>query len=164
MPTTYEKIATTTLGSTNATITFSSIASTYTDLRIVLVATTDSAANPLIRFNNDTATNYSRTMLAGSGSSASSSQSSNQTSIVGGQGGFNASEPTIVEIDIFSYAGGTNKTCLIGWSGDRNGSGNVARFVGLWRDTTAINRVDLIVSGAVFQTGTTATIYGILKA
>ena len=36
MATTYEPIATTTLGSAAASITFSSIAGTYTDLRLVL--------------------------------------------------------------------------------------------------------------------------------
>jgi hypothetical protein len=164
MPATYEKIATTTLGSSSATITFSSIGSGYTDLRLVLTGTTNTAANPLIRFNNDTGSNYSRTMLTGDGTSATSSRNTSATSINGGQGGFDTTIPSFAEIDIFSYAGGTNKTCLIAWSGDLNGSGNVARIVGLWRDTTAINRVDLIVSGAVFNTGTTATIYGILKA
>jgi len=75
MPATYEPIATTTLGSAAATITFSTIAATYTDLRLTLVFTTSvGGANVFFRFNGDTGTNYSYTSLEGSGSAASSSR------------------------------------------------------------------------------------------
>jgi hypothetical protein len=49
MPATYEPIATTTLGGAAATITFSSISSAYTDLRIVLVGTTTASVVPALR-------------------------------------------------------------------------------------------------------------------
>jgi hypothetical protein len=68
-------------------------------------------------------------------------------------------------IDIFSYAGSTFKTCLITRSSDQNGSGEVMREVSLWRNTAAITTIlfRLSTSGN-YATGTTATIYGILKA
>ena len=59
---TYEPIATQTLASAAATITFSSIAATYTDLRLIF-AKPIGGSSLLLRFNSDTATNYSWTYL-----------------------------------------------------------------------------------------------------
>jgi hypothetical protein len=74
MATTYEKIATTTLGSASSTITFNSIAASWTDLRIVLVSVNDaSSTQPVeMRFNSDSGTNYSTTNLYGNGGNAGS--------------------------------------------------------------------------------------------
>jgi hypothetical protein len=73
---TYEAIATQTLGSAAASVTFSSIPSTYTDL--VLVCNFETSSNAIagvyIQFNGDTSTNYSSTNLIGNGSTAESSR------------------------------------------------------------------------------------------
>lgn len=166
MATTYEKIATTTLGTAGATITFSSISSAYTDLRLVLVSVGSLAgtSNVFVQFNGDTGSNYSRTILNGSGASAASFRSSSQASINIGQGGLDDTQPTFCAIDLFSYTGSTYKTILFAWNQDLNGSGNVMRGVGLWQSTSAVNEVKLFVNGMNFNTGTTATLYGILKA
>ena len=71
-----------TLGGTTASVTFSSIPSTYNDLRLVVSARGDTAAYPVaikIAFNGDSATNYSYTNLLGDGSAGSSSKASSQT-------------------------------------------------------------------------------------
>jgi hypothetical protein len=161
MATTYDKIATTTLGSANSTITFSSISSAYTDLRLVFYIN-GTGSLPIIRFNNDATSLYSRTRIEGQGSSATSNRASSATSIplfVGGAG-----VNSFHTVDVFSYAGGTNKTSLIGIYEDANGSGYVGLQVGLWRDTSAITRIDLIDISSTFAAGSTATLYGILKA
>jgi hypothetical protein len=168
MATTYEKIATTTLGSAAATIEFTSISSAYTDLRIVLVATTDTGGkSPQLRFNSDSGTNYSMTELTGNGSSAATNQQTNrnQVDLYYSGSGTSATIPMMWTIDIFSYAGSTFKTCLITRSSDQNGSGEVMREVSLWRNTAAITTIlfRLSTSGN-YATGTTATLYGILKA
>jgi hypothetical protein len=49
MATTYEKIATTTLGTAAATFTFSSIPATYTDLRLVVVMQVDTGNTCLVQ-------------------------------------------------------------------------------------------------------------------
>jgi hypothetical protein len=163
MATTYEKIATTTLGSASATITFNSIAASWTDLRIVLVGTTETAGGFAIRFNSDSGTNYSRTALYGTGSVAGSQTNTNDAQLR--IANINSSNPSLITCDVFSYAGSTYKTALGEGSDDRNGSGVVARNVGLWRNTAAITSITLIeVNGYNFATGTTATLYGILKA
>ena len=163
MPATYEPIATQTLGSAAATITFSSIAASWTDLRVVVIGTVATAGAVAIRFNSDSGSNYSRTILFGNGSTASSARSTSQTSFV--IANINSSNPSLITCDVFSYAGATFKTALGEGSDDRNGSGVVARAVGLWRNTAAITTITLIeANGANFSIGTTATLYGIKAA
>jgi hypothetical protein len=162
MPVTYEPIATTTLGSAG-NITFSSIPSTYTDLRVVCVAT--GSGNFGARLNGDTGANYSRTDLIGSGTAISSFKpGSQQTYIVvdnalSGLG----STPYLFTLDIFSYAGSTNKSTLITANEDNNGSGYVSYQVSLWNSTSAINSVTVLGS-SFLSAGTIATLYGIKNA
>lgn len=168
MPTTYEPIATTTLSSAAASITFSSISSAYTDLRVVFVvnaSTTGVYADFLL--NNDSGTNYSNTRVYGNGTSALSASSTNATRILPlGLGGIsNASnEFNLLTLDLFSYAGSTYKTCLTTSQSDKNGSGYVERTVALWRSTSAVNRIDINATSGNFSVGTTATLYGIKNA
>lgn len=171
MALTYEPIATTTLGSAAATITFSSIPATYTDLRLVvtsyLVYTSSDQDRVGIQFNSDTSTNYSRTEIRGNGSSAVSARDTSATSI--GFGYVPISNTSnywgIATADIFSYAGSTYKTLLGTGTADRNGAGVVSNTVGLWRSTSAINSINLLnANGFNFIAGTTATLYGIKNA
>ena len=169
MPATYEKIATTTLGSNAASITLSSIPATYTDLRLIITAKNVSSGDDIqLQFNGDTATNYSYTNLTGDGASATSSRSTSNTRIYATAGGnMSTTNFGLATIDIFSYAGSTFKTCLIMGSFDNNGSGWTEADVGLWRSTSAINSIYIFSGGTAatfFSTGTTATLYGILKA
>ena len=165
MPTTYEKIATTTLSSAATDITFSSISSAYTDLRLVFVGVGSSAGDiPAIRFNSDTATNYSRTYLTGNGTAASSNRTTSSNRIACGDAGDSTTIPSFNTVDIFSYTGSTYKTALIESSEDQNGSGKVTRTVGLWRSTSAITSITVFNPSYNLGAGYTATLYGILKA
>ena len=165
MAVTYEPISTNTLSSATSTITFSSIPATYTDLVFVLTFTTTTASQDTnLQFNGDTATNYSRTVLSGSGAAVSSARQSSVAQIQIGNNNFSSTTiPQMISINVFSYAGSTNKTASCVISADTNGSGAVERSVGLWRSTSAITSMSLISTGS-FATGTSATLYGILKA
>ena len=166
MPATYEKIQSTTLGSAQASISFTSIPSTFTDLRLTVTSVPSGSIQYGLRFNNDSSSLYSLTELVGNGSSAASDRDTNDTSLY-----FNYFTPTgstipaFMTADIFSYAGSTNKTSLLTWNNDRNGAGDIVIYtVGLYRSTSAINRLDIILTSGTMGTGTTATLYGILKA
>jgi len=164
MAATYEPIATTTLGTSASTITFSSIPATYTDLRVVFATAGQSAsATTQLRFNNDSTTIYSRTTLIGDGASATSGRTTSGTNITLGNA-LDSTNPSLLTADVFSYAGSTNKTVLANINNDRNGTGFVSNLVGLYASTTAISRVDLICNGGTYNTGTTATLYGIKNA
>ena len=164
MPATYEPIATTTLGSSASSITFSSIPATYTDLRLALygIASSGNFLAPGCRFNSDTGSNYSYTTIFGDGSAAGSGRTTSTTSIAFvTQFSITSSTGGFVTADVFSYAGSTNKTVLTTGSVDLNGSGEVERIVGLWRNTAAITTLTLTGS---YGAGTTATLYGLKNA
>lgn len=165
MAVTYEPIATTTLGSAAATITFSSISGSYTDLRLVLVATGSSAGSQVkLQFNSDTATNYSQTYLYGDGSAAASTRDTSKAFCWVDVVGLSTTIPHLYDINIFSYAGSTNKTCLTMTQEDNNGSGYTNAFVNLWRNTAAITTITLTSTTGNFAIDTSATLYGITKA
>jgi len=160
---TYTPIATQTLGSAAASITFSSIPGTYTDLRLVLTCTTSAQDEIAIQFNADTATHYSATSLGGTGVTAVSSNATTQSNIeINFTGATNTTGPALFTVDAFSYAGGTNKTVVASVANDGNGSGSVELTVGLWRSTSAITSIKVfLVNANNFNTGTIATIWGI---
>ena len=162
MAITYDRIATTTLGSAAANITFSSITSAYTDLKLVVSCLLTATQDVYLRINGDTATNYSQTYLKGDGSAASSGRQTSQTWIFMDES--QTTIPTFYDINIFSYAGSTNKTGLLASSADRNGTGYTDRKVFLWRSTSAITSLTIVPNVTTLKAGTTATLYGILKA
>lgn len=167
MPATYEPIATANISGVTS-YDFTSIPATYTDLKLVVVARTNTADNLSIRINSDTGTNYSETGLMGNGTSATSWRRTSTTYIrpTNGVGTPTAANTfMLATFDFMSYAGATNKTILIAAANDQNGSGDVVREVGLWRNTAAITAIQVLTNfAATFQTGTTATLYGIKSA
>jgi hypothetical protein len=118
--TSFDSIATTTVGSGGAaSVTFSSIPSTYTHLQIRGIARTNrsAAAQDAIRyrFNSDSGSNYTLHYLLGNGSAASAGASTSNTS--GYMDGFTMSDSLAnsfgaFNLDILDYAN-TNKykTC-----------------------------------------------------
>lgn len=167
MPATYEPIATTTLGSNAATITFSAISSAYTDLRLVLVSPGFSANDfPNFRINNDTGTTYSLTRLRGDSSTTTSSRMSTVTNWQPMNAAITSGISFFLTLDINSYSLSTiNKTGLITYSANENTVGNVGRCIALYRANDVIDRIDIRTNnGNSYTTGTTATLYGILKA
>jgi hypothetical protein len=165
MPQTYEPIATTTLGSTSATINFTSIPASYTDLRVVLTCTSTSGSAIRYRFNSDTATNYSFLTMYANATSVQASQASSQTDIYLAGWAFSpsATVPAFYAIDIFNYASSSFKTTLHTTQANYPGGGILERVAGIYRSTSAITAVNLF-AGTSFGVGTTATLYGILKA
>jgi hypothetical protein len=163
MPATYESIATTTLGTTAASVTLSSIPATFTDIIVIVEGV--SSGGLAIRINSDTGTTYSRTIVYGTGSSALSTRGSTenyayQTPTAPGSG-----NRFVAIYNFQNYANTTtNKTILYRLSTSATG---VSAGVNLWRNTGAINAIEIISDvggGGVFSTGSTFTLYGIKAA
>ena len=158
---TYEAIATQTLGSDAASVTFSSISGAYTDLIMVVNAITSTASEYMsINLNSDTGSNYSRTNLAGNGTSAVSVRGSNETvGYIGAETyGTNALKFNTV-VHFMNYANTTTyKTYL-----SRANHVDLAAeaIVGLWRSTSAITTIKV---NSNFATGSTFSLYGIAAA
>ena len=165
MASTYTPIATTTLGSASSSVSFTSIVGTFTDLVYIMNVKGASANYPILRFNGDTGTNYSRTVLTGDGSTATSERRTNQNymainyNAVTNTSNFNYNEI----IHIQNYANTTTyKTAL--YRANNAASGTDAG-VGLWRSTAAITQIDILShDGTNFAAGSTFTLYGIKAA
>jgi len=161
---TYEKIATTTLGSSSPTVNLSSIPATFTDLRLVFVPLGTSTQNMNMTLNGDTGSNYSFTSLRGDGGAAYGSTATSASNINLTLGtSITTTNPNLYEIDIFSYTSSTNKTFLNKYSADKSISGNLGVMVGLYQTASAITEVTF-TAATNFAANTILTIYGILKA
>lgn len=164
MAQTYESIATTTLGSAASTITFSSIPSTYTDLRLVISAIGTSGIAIRVHLNTTSLTGlYSYTSLVGDGTNATSGKNTNRDYLEVATSVLSTTIPHFYLLDLFNYAGNTYKTILSSASEDENGTGYTRQQVSLWRDTSTISSIIVTTSTSTFATGTTATLYGIKR-
>ncbi len=156
---TYQPIASVTLSSAQSSVTFSGIPQTYTDLVVVISGKRDtgSADDFAIRFNGDTGSNYSRTFLAGDGSSASSGRSTSVTNLP--MLYMDSTNWTATTFMVFNYANTTtyktamNRTNLPGVVTSTN--------VGLWRSTAAITSISFTAPSNNIASGSTFNLYGI---
>ena len=164
---TYEPIATTTLSTSTATVTFSSISSSYTDLLIIANVKQTTSNNGLrFRFNSDTGTNYSSTYVYGNGSSAISGRESSISSGYAVYTSSNTSLEMMAQFHIFNYANNTTYKTTIGRGARASEMADAT--VSLWRSTSAITSISLAAGAGFptnnFDTGSTFTLYGIKAA
>jgi hypothetical protein len=172
---TYTPIYSQTLSSATASVTFSNIPTTFTDLRIV--ANTRSSRNSLwdslsIRYNLDSSSVYSETYVQGNSSSgATSGRESNSSAVFNGNFP-SATSPSgvfgTITVDVMNYSNpNVNKTSLIRGNAALDGSnGNVDAIVSLYRGSAApITSITLFSqTSSNFVSGSTFTLYGIKAA
>lgn len=170
MANTFELISSVTVGSGGAaSIDFTSIPSTYTDLVVKLSSRTSTggAADVLIQFNTDsTATNYSFRQIQGNGSSASSGFGSSQQTAV--SDGSTDTSSTFSNNDIYipNYAGAAYKSYSTDSVSENNATTAYTTLrAGLWNNTSVINAIKLTHNGgASFTQYSTAYLYGVKNA
>lgn len=169
MALTYEPISTTTLGSATATITFSSIPQTYTDLVLVIFGANSNAdANDTgyMQYNSDTGNNYSDTIVYTEGNTPTSFRTTNSNAI--GlwtiMGGTNTSRYSSIIVNFQNYSNTTTYKTTLNRIGTPTSSGGWTNMsVGLWRNTNAISSI-LVGGGSNWRSGSTFTLYGIKEA
>jgi hypothetical protein len=164
-------ISTQTLASTAASVTFSSIPGTYTDLYLVMSARTDIGGNPsaniFLNFNGDVATNYSYRILYGTGSAAASASGTSAAliSLYQSQDGSGATASTFGNalVTIPNYAGSTAKTLSSDGVTENNATAaNQTLIAGSWTGTAAITSIALTqVASANFVAGSIFSLYGL---
>jgi hypothetical protein len=164
---TYTPLATQTLGSAAASVTFSSISGSYTDLVLVVNQQATTANNHGIQFNGDTGANYRAHYLGGNGSVAfagdfGASQTSANAGWVSGSTQSANVFGTII-VDILDYANTSKYKTVRSLTGsDNNGSGLVGLFSSLWMNTSAINRIDMSpAAGASWVQYSQIALYGV---
>lgn len=167
-------ISSQTLASSAATVTFSSIPATYTDLvlRMSIRSTSTSIiiGGGNVKFNGSSTNIYSVIRLIGDGSVASSTMTSNLASIAFNCAGNNAGMTTntfsSVEIYIPSYTASQNKPIGQFNVTENNsataGDSEIDSWAQLYRDTNAISSM-VITAPATFAIGSSFYLYGISK-
>jgi len=160
---TYVAIATQTLGSAAASVTFSSIPGTYTDLVLVCNTIAAGAQNILLRFNSDTGTNYSYTRLIGDSAGATSARESsiNQLNLYRASANLNNQRVTTI-LQIMNYSNTTTYKTMI--SRGAAGAEETNAQVSLYRSTSAITSLVFDVFTTNFSAGSTFSLYGVLNA
>ena len=170
---TYTLISSNVLTSTAATVTFSSIPSTYTDLVLRCSMRSDRASAAADRYKltfNSSATGYSILYLSGDGSSAGSGLTAS-TSYIEGINAVDATTATsntfsTVEIYIPSYTVSQNKPIGIAQAQeDNSATAFIYPTAALWRDTSAITSISFAPRyGTNFVSGSSFYLYGISNA
>ena len=159
MATTFTKIASVTVGSGgSASMTFSSIPSTYTDLCVKL-SVSAATSNGFEMTINGSSANFTYRLLEGDGAAAASYNGST------GRIAYAFSSATIfsnVEVYISNYAGSTNKSFSTDGVSEQNATTAYADLsASLWSQTTAINALGFNFSAGNVREYSTATLYGI---
>jgi len=169
MPT-FTLIASNTVGSGGAaTVTFSSIPATYTDL-VLLASPRGSVAEDgfSVRINNDSATNYEFLQINGSGSAVASSSGTVSSAAVGGrqpESGYTANVFGNNQFYFPNYAGSKNKAVAVDAVNENNATAARTQFTSdLYPQTTAISRLDAFPGSGAFVQYSSFYLYGISNA
>lgn len=169
MATTYEAIATVTVGSGGAaSMEFTSIPATYTDLLLKISARNANAGNDAsrvqLRFNGaSTDANLTFRRLYGNGSNAYSDSGSTGHVAWANQNGSTSNTFSNIEVYIPNYAG-SNKKSFSADGGNENNQTQayVGLFADLWDSTNAITSIRIFDdNGDNWVQHSSATLYGI---
>ena len=163
MANTYTLIASSTVGSGGAaSIDFSSIPSTYTDLCLKLSIRTDKATLGdvwLLKLNTSSA-DFTARWIEGNGASASSGSSILYGALVGSSATANTFNNT--EIYFPNYAGNTNKSFSVDSVTENNATTAYQDLAaGLWSQTAAITGINISITSNNLVQYSTAYLYGI---
>ena len=173
----YESIASATGTGSSATISLTSIPSTYASLQVRATFKTTGTGfygdDLILRLNSDTGSNYAWHILKGNGSAASASGVASTTSMRCGYAFSSDSALTdrvfTAIVDIHDYASTSKyKTVRVFSGGDANiadTSFQVFLTSGLWQSTSAITSLTFSTSAALnFTSATQVALYGIKGA
>lgn len=164
------QIADTTLTTSTADITFSSIPSTYNHLKVVISGAAASASYNgcgfFVQINGDTATNYSyssNTRYAGAGTTVVTNGANSQSQIeLGNLWCGQAQGVSIAAIDMtfFNYKLTTLQKAMTFTGGSFTDAPGVGSGWGRWKNTAAVTSIKLYTDAGNLITGTRATLYG----
>ena len=164
-------ISSQTLGGTTASVTFSSIPSTYNDLKLVVSARGDAASTDgqlTVNFNGDSGTNYSWTAVAGYNGSNTYGTGSYGSTNIGAleldEASVTASTFSSIELYIPNYnSTGTKPVFNLGAAENNSASaGNrLGAVAGQYRGTSGISSITLTPNSGNFVQYSNFYLYGI---
>lgn len=157
-----------------ASIDFTSVSSSFTDLMLTFSLRSTSTAGPAASANitfNGSATGYSEKLLYNNSSGGAASGSRTGT-FLDWSGLINAGLSTVNtfsnnQLYVPNYTSATNKMtsaeCIQEEQSSTSGYWNHYITAGLWSNTSAINRITLTSSAGNFAQYSSASLYGITK-
>ena len=164
----FELIETILLASTTATVTFSSIPSTYKHMQIRAVGRSSVAGDTGgfgLQLNSDSGANYTFHAITGDGSSLAALAQTGRTSAAVGV--MTASSSTansfgVLVLDILDYAN-TNKNKTLRSLTGKQSTGSLIRLAsGAWLNTSAVTSMTFLDTvGGSFVSGSRFSLYGI---
>jgi hypothetical protein len=163
MANTYKLIEAKTLGTTTASVTFSSIPATYTDLKLICSArgtTSDYNTYIELAFNGVT-TNLSERWIYGNGASV---LSLTETRILASMPAATATANTFGNTAFYipNYTSANYKSVNVDSVGENNATNAIATLgAGLWSNTAAITSINLTVDSGSFVQYSSFYLYGI---
>lgn len=170
MAKTYTPIATVTVGPLVSSYTFSNLPNTYTDIVILTAYANTTTANGLgIRFNGDSANNYSFSYMGTNGSTGVFGRFANQSfsyiAYYGVTDSTTIGSPAILETHVMSYANTNINKSFIGTNGGVLPGNGPETVTGTWRSTSAINSITILAApSGNLATGSTITLFGVKSA
>lgn len=155
------RIGSVTTASSATSITFSSIPQTYTFLRLMLYARTQSVfplTSGMLRFNGDTSSNYYSSDLG------TASQTYMRGAVFSGPATYDANIASISYVTMAGYSSTVwTKPCLGTWAAQNNTTATpsyvYSGFYGVWRSTAAVTSITMTMDSAeAFANGTVAVL------
>ena len=156
----YTALANVTLGSTAATVTFSSISGSYRDLVLVVNANTSTDSEFQMRINSDSGGNYNVVIMKGNGSSASSDTYSNQLQMTLGLIAKPTAANRITHVVNFMDYSATDKHKTILNRANVAATG-VEAHAWRWANTAAITSFVCTSQTGTWAVGSTFALYGV---
>ena len=166
MPSTYTLISSNVLSSGAASVTFSAIPSTYTDLVLKLSVRSlySDVFDVLQTTLNGSTANFSGTRINGNGAAASSNTTANLNTITYGNAATSTTN-TFSNIEVYfpSYTASQNKPFSAFTAHENNNTtAYLQAAANLWSNTAAINSIQISTSSSSnFAIGSSFYLYGI---
>jgi hypothetical protein len=153
---TYVLLNEVTLATSSASVVFSSIPQTYSDLIIAISGTASGETSPSLNFNGDSGANYANLRLFANSSTTSAQAFTDSY----GSTGFMSTERSTIRIQIFDYSATDKQKVTISRGGN---TANLRLEATRWTNTAAINSITVRMDGAqTYGIGTTFYLYGIV--
>lgn len=165
----FDLLETTTLASSAASVTFSSIDQSYKHLQLRFVARTNTTGftgtDVFMEFNSSTSGYYKRHSLIGNGSAVSSNGDSTSTHSHAGYILTDYQPANIFGtsvIDVLDYSSSSKNTTIRGLNGyAQSGNNFLQLFSSLWNNTSAVTSVKLDAIQGDFVAGSRFSLYGV---
>lgn len=161
---TFEPLAFTSLTVTAASIEFSSISSSYTDLYFIFNGLHNTGLTQWgIRVNGDTGSNYQAVLVGQTAGTSTISLYEQNSNTYGFIGWVVSGDSSMYECHLNNYTNTNQYKSMMAWGATEATRQNMIGGA-MWRSTAAVTSVTFLPASGSFATNTTITMYGITRA